>query len=593
MMVIPRAVAPAGGHRRVLALLQHSAQTLVCAALTLLLVARFSLLPPGAVWSYGGAEHDGFPSIQNARTEPPFGPWAGCDGTAAVGGARWAPPGRFWQRHAPDPGGLSAALLTQYNVLDGGARNDLTAQLHTIAALQVSGYVVTYYISPHAGLPHPRAMRAALAAAAPEIEVDMASVRVLAWAPPAPPTRVFITYGSTLAPHSPRPTPGAASAAWWWRLWQPHRPHFTPPPTGLLNVFVRGGRATRGEQSWDEKSVRALSTYDYVLVGSQDDLEGSSAVYAGMLRIMFDAGWLMPTIQVLDVPVSNTTKHAARLEHLLERGLSTRPFRYFVGTALPALRRCAHARVAPPGEIAPLAAVIVESRAHFAFEYVVLSTMAVLSQSGRPWALHIYHSRNNAWLAKAIAAEERLNGTALHLIPASADISAYNDLLLTPAFWDAVSAHRILVFQTDSLLLRPGVESYLEYDYLGAPWEKKNDRWAQISSRVPEGVGNGGLSLRSVDLMRAIAATEKPDPGEQEDIFYARHVLRLSGNSSTRTRAYGFALEFPCLDIDPQLVGAPVGIHAAWYYHPEWRARQLLQSSFGPGSAPVRMQRHA
>jgi hypothetical protein len=73
---------------------------------------------------------------------------------------------------------------------------------------------------------------------------------------------------------------------------------------------------------------------------------------------------------------------------------------------------------------------------------------------------------------------------------------------------------------------------------------------------VPEGVGNGGLSLRSVDMMRTIATTEKPDPDEQEDVFYARHVLRLGGNSSTRTSAYGFALEFPCLDIDPHLVGA-------------------------------------
>ena len=44
-----------------------------------------------------------------------------------------------------------------------------------------------------------------------------------------------------------------------------------------------------------------------------------------------------------------------------------------------------------------------------------------------------------------------------------------------------------------------------QYDYVGAPWHRGNERWGRAQKRMPHGVGNGGLSLRSVPAMMALA----------------------------------------------------------------------------------------
>lgn len=88
---------------------------------------------------------------------------------------------------------------------------------------------------------------------------------------------------------------------------------------------------------------------------------------------------------MLEVSADDPKSNARRLNFLVGRALSGRTFRHFVTTALPALRRCARARVHPVGGGGAgeqgqqrFAAVILEARAHFALEYVILSTMATL-----------------------------------------------------------------------------------------------------------------------------------------------------------------------------------------------------------------------
>ena len=45
---------------------------------------------------------------------------------------------------------------------------------------------------------------------------------------------------------------------------------------------------------------------------------------------------------------------------------------------------------------------------------------------------------------------------------------AYNDYLTSPVFWDSIVCERVLMFQLDSLVLRPGITSaLLDYDFIG------------------------------------------------------------------------------------------------------------------------------
>ena len=78
----------------------------------------------------------------------------------------------------------------------------------------------------------------------------------------------------------------------------------------------------------------------------------------------------------------------------------------------------------------------------------------------------------------------------------------------------------MLVFQTDSLLCRRGIDEFDTWDYIGAPW-RVDDLWCAGKPWLTSVGGNGGLSLRSrrktLECIDAIGYTR----GQCEDVYYA------------------------------------------------------------------------
>ena len=173
-------------------------------------------------------------------------------------------------------------------------------------------------------------------------------------------------------------------------------------------------------------------------------------------------------------------------------------------------------------------------------------------------------------------------------------IPALNALLKSPAFWEQLGAEaqHALFFQTDSLLLHGDVAPFLEYDYVGAPWHRQNERWGPRQAEMPAGVGNGGLSLRSVPAMLELSrqygtgtgsgnasasAAARAGLQEQEDFFFSQLMERAPQQYrlAPRQQAYRFCVEVPCADIEagwhpqpgvmPQtLPHVPMALHASW-----------------------------
>ena len=52
---------------------------------------------------------------------------------------------------------------------------------------------------------------------------------------------------------------------------------------------------------------------------------------------------------------------------------------------------------------------------------------------------------------------------------------------------------RCLIVQDDGIIFRKGIETFLKYDYVGAPWSRQDQ--ALIATGCTNFVGNGGLSL--------------------------------------------------------------------------------------------------
>lgn len=91
------------------------------------------------------------------------------------------------------------------------------------------------------------------------------------------------------------------------------------------------------------------------------------------------------------------------------------------------------------------------------------------------------------------------------------NLNDYNRLLTSTFFWDKLQQYeRVLIFQTDSKILRKGIEAFYEYSFIGAPLY-----------HIDFPCMNGGLSLRDPKAMLDVINRISWHIGlGHEDIFY-------------------------------------------------------------------------
>lgn len=187
------------------------------------------------------------------------------------------------------------------------------------------------------------------------------------------------------------------------------------------------------------------------------------------------------------------------------------------------------------------AAVIVETRPLFFLPKVIRNVMYFL---GPGWNLYVWCGPlNRDFLHESLPGW----GMGLRTVPAQPwriSVNAYNGLLMSPVFWRDFTEEKVLVFQADSLLADGGIERFLGYDLVGAPCRSLDEQY----------IANGGLSLRSRELMVACTTRFRPAPAEPEDMFFTRRARRLGAALPDFTTACRFSVE-------SHYVGHPVGVH--------------------------------
>jgi hypothetical protein len=163
----------------------------------------------------------------------------------------------------------------------------------------------------------------------------------------------------------------------------------------------------------------------------------------------------------------------------------------------------------------------------------------------------------------------------LAVAPPPFDVESYNALLKSDALWarlQACGASVVLTVQDDGMVVRPGLDDHPAltggYDYVGAPWVDAPCNAPLRDAGVHGLVGNGGVSLRRVDAMRAACGDPRdarrlfhnraqPVP---EDVHFARHAA-LFGRACPTAVAHAFSTEEVC-------VPGALAMHKPWPYWP-------------------------
>ena len=113
-------------------------------------------------------------------------------------------------------------------------------------------------------------------------------------------------------------------------------------------------------------------------------------------------------------------------------------------------------------------AVMLESRFPSNIETVLRQFSRFLSMN---WSMHLYVSQPVYELYVTLVNKLGNNIKVFRLETKLENVKEYNNILLSLSFWEQfLQFENILIFQADTMLYKSGIENFLEYDYIGAPW---------------------------------------------------------------------------------------------------------------------------
>lgn len=217
--------------------------------------------------------------------------------------------------------------------------------------------------------------------------------------------------------------------------------------------------------------------------------------------------------------------------------------------------------------------VIVEPRKHPALEFVIKN---ILDKTPLLSPMVVVHgTTNRTWIQEKLRAslspEDYARISFRSCGKANLTGREYNQLLKLSSFWTALPFAKILVFQTDSIILskdRNQILRYLQYVYVGAPWKGGK-------------VGNGGFSLRDKAYCLNVIRNRKDLRGINEDIYFSSFMYNTNNRyTPTPTSiAQSFAIE---TTFHP----TPFAVHNCWKYLTPMQWGQLCKSY--PELVPLR-----
>lgn len=211
-------------------------------------------------------------------------------------------------------------------------------------------------------------------------------------------------------------------------------------------------------------------------------------------------------------------------------------------------------------------AIIVEPRKHKAIQFVLRNILKCLDDQ---WQVIFFGGNNNSDYLHGI--KNKINSSRLKIkninLPKTLGLQEYSRILCDAEFYKHIPTETFLVFQLDSMINfknKRYIYDYLEYDYVGAPWDKQ----------PRGGVGNGGFSLRKKSKMLEIIEKIPYDGKLNEDRYFSLFMGYHSGYTKKQQAKWQkeINLKKPTTDLAKKFSVETVfskdffAIHKPWLY---------------------------
>lgn len=204
---------------------------------------------------------------------------------------------------------------------------------------------------------------------------------------------------------------------------------------------------------------------------------------------------------------------------------------------------------------------------------LVLDNITIISVTGINSKDHLkaikYSSEYIKFAAKKLITSEEISDDEVEIIKVKKmDYEEYSRFLVYDLA-DYIDTSHALIVQSDGYVINPNQwkDSFLDYDYIGAPWPLPTD---DFSFRDPNGniqrVGNGGFSLRSKKLLETAKKLNlewKDYFGfYNEDGFYCCHNRHIYENQNCKYASIEIASQFSQETYLQEMEGiVPFGFH--------------------------------
>ena len=139
-------------------------------------------------------------------------------------------------------------------------------------------------------------------------------------------------------------------------------------------------------------------------------------------------------------------------------------------------------------------AVLIEYRKFPHLEFLIRNAILKL---GPKWSYTIICGTENYHYMVEMCNKISVNIKIIQTKYSNLNSSEYSKFLTTMDFWNMIVGKKTLIYQEDSIVFKNNVEPFLDFDFIGAPFPKKQND-------TPNCVGNGGISIRTTQIMKKV-----------------------------------------------------------------------------------------